>query len=163
MLERLLSVCFEADQNGIDSLKSEDCDAGGVEIQGYLPETVLTINKLDRSIYISNGDIDASMEGGPAPDDPDQNQKINTTLLGKLVLYKYFIFSVRLNIKVINVLYAADEHLGLPDLGSTSPFCSIDDLSAVYHISLYFLHLFIIAYKCSFIIHHLFTCKMQKK
>ncbi len=117
---------------------------------------------LDPSIYISNGDIDAPMEGGPAPEDPQQNQKINTALLGKLVLYKHFFFGRRRNIKTINVLYAADEHLGLPDLGFTSPLCSIDDLSAVYHISLYFQQLFIISYTCSFSIHHLFTCKMQK-
>ncbi len=40
----MLSICFEADQNSIDALESEDCDAGGVDIQGYLPETVLSIN-----------------------------------------------------------------------------------------------------------------------
>ena len=33
-LERLLSVCFEADQIGIDALESKECDAGSVEILG---------------------------------------------------------------------------------------------------------------------------------
>ena len=147
----------------MDTLESEDCDVGGVEIQRHLSETVLSINKLDPSIYISDRNIYASMEGERAPEDPDQNQKINTALSGKLVLYKHFIFSVRHSIKAINVLYAADEHLGLPDVGSTSRLCCIYDLSAVYHTSLYFQHLFMITYKCSFIIHHLFTCKMQKR
>ncbi len=40
-LERLLSDDFEADQRQIDALESEDIDAGGADIQGYLPETVL--------------------------------------------------------------------------------------------------------------------------
>ena len=42
MLKRLLSVLFEADQNSIGPLESEDCDVGGLEIQGYLPESVLS-------------------------------------------------------------------------------------------------------------------------
>ena len=61
------------------------------------------------------------MGGGQVPEDPDQDQKIHTAFSGKLIVYKYFIFSVRLNIKAINELYAAYEDLGLPDLGSTSP------------------------------------------
>ncbi len=61
------------------------------------------------------------MGGGQVPEDPDQDQKINTVSSGKLIIYKYFIFSVKLNIKAINVLYAACEDLGLPYLGSTGP------------------------------------------
>ena len=61
------------------------------------------------------------MGGGQVPEDPHQDQKINTASSGKLILYKYFIFSVRLNIKAINVLYAAYEDLGQTDLGFTSP------------------------------------------
>ena len=45
--------------------------------------------------------------GGQAPEDPDQDQMIHTALSGKLILYKYFNFSVRQNIKAINVHYAA--------------------------------------------------------
>ena len=44
MLERFLRDDIEAHQKDIDLLESEDSDAGGVEIQGYLPETVLSIN-----------------------------------------------------------------------------------------------------------------------
>ncbi len=45
-LERLLSDDFEADQSDIDALESEDSDAGGVEIQGYLPEALQSLNEL---------------------------------------------------------------------------------------------------------------------
>ncbi len=55
MLEQLLSICFEAGQNSIDALESEDSDAGGVDIQGYLSKTVLQTNKLDPSSDISDG------------------------------------------------------------------------------------------------------------
>ena len=64
MLERLLREDIEADQSDIDLLVSEDSDAGGVEIQGYLPESVMSKNKRDPSSNISYGDNDASMRGG---------------------------------------------------------------------------------------------------
>ncbi len=64
MLERLLREDTEADQSDIDPLESKDSDAGGVEIQGYLPESVMSINKLDPISNISYGDSDASMRGG---------------------------------------------------------------------------------------------------
>ncbi len=154
-MERLLrDEDIEADQSKRETICSEDSDAGGVEIQDYLPETVLSMSKLDPSSNISDGDSDASMGGGQATEDSDQDQEIHTALSGKLILYACFIFSVGLNIKAINILYAADKDLDLQDLGSTShSFCSIDDLSAVYHLSIYFQHLFIIIYQCSFFIH----------
>ncbi len=71
MLERLLRDDIEADQSNIGPLESEDSEARGVEIQGYLPETVLSMNKLDPSCNISDGDSDVSMGGGRAPEDPD--------------------------------------------------------------------------------------------
>ncbi len=37
VLERMLSDDFETAQSNIDTLDSEDSDAGAVEIQGYLP------------------------------------------------------------------------------------------------------------------------------
>ncbi len=76
------------------------------------------------------------MGGGQVPEDPDQDQKINTATSSKLILYKYFYFSVPLNIKAINVLYAAYEDLGLPDLGSTSPLSVVKTTyvpSITYH------------------------------
>ena len=86
---------------------------------------MLGVNKLDSSSIIIDGVIDASVGGGggQAPEDPDQDQKINTASSGRLILYKYLYinFSVRQNIKAINVHYAAYEDLGLPDLGSISP------------------------------------------
>ncbi len=134
-----------------DLLESEDSDAGSVEVQGYLSETVLSKNILDPSSNISDGDSDASMGGGQAPEDPDQDQEINTASSGKLILYECFIFSVGLNIKSINILYAIDEDKGLPKQGSASPsLSSIDDLSATYDLSLYFQHNYI--YQCSFFI-----------
>ncbi len=63
MLEILLSDDFEADQN-IDALETEDSDAGGVEIQGYLPETVLSMNKLHPNSNICDGNSDASVGVG---------------------------------------------------------------------------------------------------
>ncbi len=73
MLEQLLSILFEANQNIIDTLESEDCDA-----EDYLPETVLSMNKLDSSSNNVDGDIDASVGGGRAPEDQDQDQEIHT-------------------------------------------------------------------------------------
>ena len=43
-MERLLRDDIKADQSNIDTLESEDSDAGGAEIQGYLPEVVLCMN-----------------------------------------------------------------------------------------------------------------------
>ncbi len=102
MLKRLLRDDVEADQSNIGPLESEDSDAGGVEIQGYLPETVLSMNKLDLRSNISDGDSEASKGGGQAPEDPDQDQEIYTASSGKLILYACFIFSVGLNIKAIS-------------------------------------------------------------
>ncbi len=56
------------------------------------------------------------MGGGHAPEDPDQDQEIHTASSGKLILYACFIFSAGLNINAINILYAVDEDLGLPEL-----------------------------------------------
>lgn len=42
-----------------DALENENSDAGRIEIQGYLPETVLSLNELDPSSNITDGDIDA--------------------------------------------------------------------------------------------------------
>ena len=65
--------------------------------------------------------------------------------------------------KAINVLYAVDEDLGLQELSTASPsLCSIDDLSATYHLSLYYQHKFIIINNVlSFF--PLFSCKIQKR
>ncbi len=115
------------------------------------------MNKFDLSSNISDGDSEASKGVGQALEDPDQDQEIHTASSGKLIIYACFIFSVGLNIKAINILYAVDEDLGLQELSSASPsLCSRDDLSAVYHLSLYFEHnhtIFIIIYQCSFFIH----------
>ncbi len=70
MLERLLRDDIEADQSNIDPLKSEDSDAGGVEIQSYLPEVVLSSNKLGPSNNISDGDSDASVGAWTSPRGP---------------------------------------------------------------------------------------------
>ena len=59
MLERLLSDDFEADQSNKDALEREGRGAGGIEIQCYFPEAVLSMNKLDFSSNISVGDGDA--------------------------------------------------------------------------------------------------------
>ncbi len=49
------------------------------------------MNKLDPSSNISDGDRDASMGGGQAPDDPDQDQKIHTVSSDKLI-YMHALF-----------------------------------------------------------------------
>ncbi len=90
MLGRLLRDDIEAHHSNIDPLESEYSDTGGVEIQCYLPETVLSKNKLDSSSNISDGDIDACMGGGQAPEDPDQDHKIHTASSDKLILYACF-------------------------------------------------------------------------
>ncbi len=77
MLERFLRDDIEAHQKDIDLLESEDSDAGGVEIQGYLPETVLSMNKLDSRSNINDGDSDVSMGGGQAPEDPSQDHQVS--------------------------------------------------------------------------------------
>ncbi len=64
VLKQLLRDDTEADQSNISPLENEDSDAGGVEIQGYLLETVLSMNKLDPSTNISDRDSDASMGSG---------------------------------------------------------------------------------------------------
>ncbi len=45
-LERSLCDDFEADQSDIDILESEDSDDGAVEVQGYLPEALQSLNEL---------------------------------------------------------------------------------------------------------------------
>ena len=140
----MLTDDIEGDQSNMYPLESEDSDAGGVEIQAYNLEVVLSMNKLGLNSNIIDGNSDASVGGGQAPEDPDQDQEIHTASTGKLILYACFILSVGLNIKAIYILYAADEDLGLQKLGSASPsLCCIDDLSAIYHLSFYFQHLFI--------------------
>ena len=52
MLKRLLRDDVEADHTNIGP--QESLDAGGVEIPGYLPETLLSMHKLDCSSNISN-------------------------------------------------------------------------------------------------------------
>ena len=56
-----------ADQSDIDTLESENSGAGGVEIQGYLPEAVLIMNELDPSSNISDGNSDAFCGGWMSP------------------------------------------------------------------------------------------------
>ncbi len=60
MLKWFLRDDVEADQSNIGPLESEDSDTGGVDIEGYLPEIVLSMNKLDLSSNISDGDSEAS-------------------------------------------------------------------------------------------------------
>ena len=43
--------------------------------------------KLDPSENISDGDIDASVGGGQAPENPEQDQEIHTALSGRLILF----------------------------------------------------------------------------
>ncbi len=45
----------------------------------------MSMNKFDPSSNISDEDSDASMRGGWAPEDPDQNQEIYTASSGKLI------------------------------------------------------------------------------
>ncbi len=45
------------------------------------------MNKLDPSENISDGDIDASVGGGQAPENPEQDQEIHTALSGRLILF----------------------------------------------------------------------------
>ncbi len=63
-MKRLLWNDIEAPQSDIDPLESKDSDAGGVEIQGYIPESLLIMNKFGSSSKISDGDSDACMGVG---------------------------------------------------------------------------------------------------
>ncbi len=72
-MERLPSDDLEADQSDMDVLKSEDSDAGAVEIQGYLPEALQSIHEFYPSSSVSDGNRDTSEGGGRAPEDPDQD------------------------------------------------------------------------------------------
>ncbi len=64
VLEQFLRDDIEANQSNIGPLESEESDAEGVEIQGYLLQTVLSVNKLDRNSNIWDGDSDASIGDG---------------------------------------------------------------------------------------------------
>ncbi len=41
----MLSDDFEADQSDIDALESEDSNTGAVEIQGYIPDALQSMNE----------------------------------------------------------------------------------------------------------------------
>ena len=152
---------IEADQSNIGPLESEDSDTGGVKIQGYVQETVPNMIKLDPNSNISEGDSDASVGGGQAPEITDQDKEIHTASSGKLILYECFISSVGLNIKAINILYAVDDVTGLQELGSASPslciyrrpVCCLSPIplfsTYIYHyLSMFFLHSLYSPVKC---------------
>ncbi len=100
------------------TLESQDSDSRGVIIQGYLPEAVLSNNKLHPNSGICYGDCNSSVRGGRAQKDPDQDQEIFTASSCKQILFAWFIFNVGLNIKEINILYAVDKNICLQELGS---------------------------------------------
>ena len=80
---------------------------------------------MNPSSSISDGDSDAFVGGGQASEDPDKDQETHIALSGKKIFYQCISFSVGLNIKAINVLYAADEDLGLPELGSAASLFTV--------------------------------------